>query len=140
MLHVHNPRWDGVPFVLKAGKALTDKKCEVRIQSHAVPGPNPTSNPNPSLNPNPHPSPNPDQVRIQFHAVPGVVGALSHCNPMHPELQPYTSRAATLCTPSCNPIGALSHCTGNELVVRLQPEESIYWKARTRPRAAARGT
>ena len=50
----------------QAGKALSDKKCE---------------------------------VRIQFHRVPGVVGALSDC-------------------------------AGNELVVRLQPEESIYWKAR----------
>jgi len=134
VLHVHNPRWDGVPFVLKAGKALSDKKCEVRI--HAVPNPNPDPDPSPS----PNPSPNPNQVRIQFHAVPGVVGALSHCNPMYPELQPCTPRAATICTPSCNPIGALSHCTGNELVVRLQPEESIYWKARTHPRAAARGT
>ena len=47
--------------MLQAGKALSDKKCE---------------------------------VRIQFHAVPGVVGALSHC-------------------------------AGNELVVRLQPEGHI---------------
>ena len=59
--------------MLQAGKALSDKKCE---------------------------------VRIQFHAVPGVVGALSHC-------------------------------AGNELVVRLQPEESIYWKARAYSRVAA---
>jgi len=38
VLHVHTPRWDGVPFVLKAGKALTDRKAEVRIQFHKVPG------------------------------------------------------------------------------------------------------
>ena len=50
VLHVHNPRWDGVPFVLKAGKALSDKKCEVRI--HAVPNPNP--DPDPSPNPRRH--------------------------------------------------------------------------------------
>ena len=25
-------RWDGVPFVLKAGKALTDRKAEVRLR------------------------------------------------------------------------------------------------------------
>ena len=37
-LHVRTPRWDGVPFVLKAGKALTDRKAEVRIQFHRVPG------------------------------------------------------------------------------------------------------
>ena len=38
VLHVHNPRWDGVPFVLKAGKALTESKVELRIQFHSVPG------------------------------------------------------------------------------------------------------
>ena len=38
VLHVHTPRWDGVPFVLKAGKALTDRKAEVRIQFQNVPG------------------------------------------------------------------------------------------------------
>ena len=32
VLHVHNPRWEGVPFVLKAGKALTDRKAEVFIE------------------------------------------------------------------------------------------------------------
>jgi len=25
----YNPRWEGVPFVLKAGKALTGRKAEV---------------------------------------------------------------------------------------------------------------
>jgi len=38
VLHVHNPRWDGVPFVLKAGKALNDSKVELRVQFHGVPG------------------------------------------------------------------------------------------------------
>ena len=64
VLSVDNPRWDGVPFVLKAGKALTDRKAE---------------------------------VRIQFHRVPGAVSALRDC-------------------------------AANELVVRLQPDETIYWK------------
>ena len=64
VLHVNNPRWEGVPFVLKAGKALTDRKAE---------------------------------VRIQFHRVPGAVSALKEC-------------------------------AANELVVRLQPEQTIYWK------------
>ena len=68
VLHVHNPRWDGVPFVLKAGKALSDKKVE---------------------------------VRIQFHRVPGVVSALSEC-------------------------------AANELVVRMQPDETIYWKVQNK--------
>ena len=35
---IDNPRWDGVPFLMKAGKAL-DKRCaEIRIQFHPVPG------------------------------------------------------------------------------------------------------
>ena len=38
VLHVHNPRWEGVPFVLKAGKALNDSKVELRVQFHQVPG------------------------------------------------------------------------------------------------------
>ena len=31
-LHINNDRWDGVPFILKAGKALEDKCVTVRIQ------------------------------------------------------------------------------------------------------------
>jgi len=38
VLHVHNPRWDGVPFVLKAAKAVNDSKVELRVQFHPVPG------------------------------------------------------------------------------------------------------
>ncbi|KAF9909715.1 Glucose-6-phosphate 1-dehydrogenase [Linnemannia zychae] len=30
--HIHNPRWEGVPFVLKCGKALDQQKVEIRIQ------------------------------------------------------------------------------------------------------------
>ena len=38
VLHVNNPRWDGVPFVLKAGKAVNQSKVELRVQFHPVPG------------------------------------------------------------------------------------------------------
>ncbi|KAJ8509323.1 hypothetical protein ONZ45_g8494 [Pleurotus djamor] len=31
-LFIHNPRWEGVPFILKAGKALNEAKVEIRIQ------------------------------------------------------------------------------------------------------------
>lgn len=31
-LWIHNPRWEGVPFIMKAGKALNEAKVEVRIQ------------------------------------------------------------------------------------------------------------
>lgn len=37
-LHVNNARWDGVPFLLKAGKALHKDIAEIRIQFRHVPG------------------------------------------------------------------------------------------------------
>lgn len=38
VLKINNERWDGVPFILKCGKALNERKAEVRIQYHNVPG------------------------------------------------------------------------------------------------------
>ncbi|KAG1058003.1 hypothetical protein G6F46_006361 [Rhizopus delemar] len=35
---VNNERWEGVPFILKAGKALNEAKVEVRLQFHRVAG------------------------------------------------------------------------------------------------------
>ncbi|KAJ3134682.1 Glucose-6-phosphate 1-dehydrogenase [Physocladia obscura] len=32
VLNISNERWDGVPFILKAGKALNESKVEIRIQ------------------------------------------------------------------------------------------------------------
>ncbi|KAG1469713.1 hypothetical protein G6F56_003096 [Rhizopus delemar] len=37
-LWVENERWDGVPFILKNGKALDNSKAEIRIQFKKVPG------------------------------------------------------------------------------------------------------
>ncbi|XP_064632147.1 glucose-6-phosphate 1-dehydrogenase-like isoform X2 [Lineus longissimus] len=37
-LYVNNERWDGVPFILRCGKALNERKAEVRIQFRDVPG------------------------------------------------------------------------------------------------------
>ena len=37
-IHINNERWDGVPFILKCGKALNEQKAEVRIQYRDVPG------------------------------------------------------------------------------------------------------
>mmetsp|Transcript_10861 Transcript_10861/g.30140 ORF Transcript_10861/g.30140 Transcript_10861/m.30140 type:complete len:334 (+) Transcript_10861:1072-2073(+) len=68
VLHVDNPRWSGVPFVLKAGHGITENKVE---------------------------------LRIQFQRVPGVVKELRKCE-------------------------------ANELVVRVQPEEAIYWKVQNK--------
>ena len=35
---VNNSRWAGVPFIMKAGKALDKRKCEIRIQFKSPPG------------------------------------------------------------------------------------------------------
>jgi len=32
VLHINSPRWEGVPFIMKAGKALNEQKTEIRIQ------------------------------------------------------------------------------------------------------------
>lgn len=37
-LNICNERWDGVPFILRCGKALNERKAEVRIQYQDVAG------------------------------------------------------------------------------------------------------
>ena len=37
-MFVNNARWDGVPFLLKAGKALSSRVAEIRVQFRHVPG------------------------------------------------------------------------------------------------------
>jgi glucose-6-phosphate 1-dehydrogenase len=32
IVHINNDRWSGVPFILKCGKALNERKAEIRIQ------------------------------------------------------------------------------------------------------------
>lgn len=36
--YINNERWEGVPFILRCGKALNERKAEVRIQYKEVPG------------------------------------------------------------------------------------------------------
>ncbi|PON95275.1 glucose-6-phosphate dehydrogenase [Trema orientale] len=38
VLRIHNERWEGVPFIVKAGKALNSRKAEIRVQFKDVPG------------------------------------------------------------------------------------------------------
>jgi len=38
VLKINNERWDNVNFILRCGKALNERKAEVRIQYHDVPG------------------------------------------------------------------------------------------------------
>jgi glucose-6-phosphate 1-dehydrogenase len=38
VLKVNNSRWEGVPFIIKCGKALDERKTEVRIQFRQQPG------------------------------------------------------------------------------------------------------
>lgn len=35
---IHNERWEGVPFILRCGKALNERKAEVRVQYRDVSG------------------------------------------------------------------------------------------------------
>ncbi|CAL9216407.1 unnamed protein product [Arabidopsis halleri] len=37
-LFIDNARWDGVPFLMKAGKALNTRSAEIRVQFRHVPG------------------------------------------------------------------------------------------------------
>lgn len=37
-LKIHNRRWDGVPFLIRAGKGLSDSKTEIRIRFQGMPG------------------------------------------------------------------------------------------------------
>ncbi|OVA16697.1 glucose-6-phosphate dehydrogenase [Macleaya cordata] len=37
-LYIDNARWDGVPFLIKAGMGLIKHRMEIRIQFHRVPG------------------------------------------------------------------------------------------------------
>ncbi|KAL0335939.1 UNVERIFIED_CONTAM: Glucose-6-phosphate 1-dehydrogenase, chloroplastic [Sesamum radiatum] len=37
-LFIDNARWDGVPFLMKAGKALHNRRAEIRVQFRHVPG------------------------------------------------------------------------------------------------------
>ncbi|VAI44436.1 unnamed protein product [Triticum turgidum subsp. durum] len=37
-LFIDNARWDGVPFLMKAGKALHTRRAEIRVQFRRVPG------------------------------------------------------------------------------------------------------
>ncbi|XP_073117191.1 glucose-6-phosphate 1-dehydrogenase, chloroplastic isoform X3 [Elaeis guineensis] len=38
VLFIDNARWDGVPFLMKAGKALHTRRTEIRVQFRHVPG------------------------------------------------------------------------------------------------------
>ena len=37
VLYIDNDRWSGVPIIIRAGKALSEKKTEIRLQLHATP-------------------------------------------------------------------------------------------------------
>ncbi|KAJ7545096.1 hypothetical protein O6H91_09G107200 [Diphasiastrum complanatum] len=38
VVRINNERWDGVPFILRAGKALDSRKAEIRVQFRDAPG------------------------------------------------------------------------------------------------------
>lgn len=38
VMYIDNPRWEGVPFIMRAGKALNERKSEIRVQFKKSPG------------------------------------------------------------------------------------------------------
>jgi len=38
VFHINNDRWEGVPFIIKCGKALNQKKTDIRIQFRPIAG------------------------------------------------------------------------------------------------------
>ncbi|KAM0039561.1 putative glucose-6-phosphate dehydrogenase (NADP(+)) [Helianthus debilis subsp. tardiflorus] len=38
VIRIHNERWEGVPFILKAGKSMKSRKAEIRVQFKDVAG------------------------------------------------------------------------------------------------------
>lgn len=38
VLYIDNSRWEGVPFIMRAGKALNERKSEIRMQFKRAPG------------------------------------------------------------------------------------------------------
>ncbi|CAN8074664.1 unnamed protein product [Agarophyton chilense] len=38
VMYINNSRWEGVPFILRAGKALNESKSEIRVQFKKSPG------------------------------------------------------------------------------------------------------
>jgi len=39
VIHINNSRWNGVPFILKCGKGLSERKAEIRVQFQHNPHP-----------------------------------------------------------------------------------------------------
>jgi glucose-6-phosphate 1-dehydrogenase len=94
VLFVRNSRWRGVPFVLKCGKGLNERKAEIRLQFH--------------------------ETSTFLFAGSGSGGTY----------EPVRSREA--CVPDRGFDGSF-RCAApsgpsNELVIRIQPDESIYLK------------
>lgn len=99
VLFINNERWDGVPFILRCGKALNERKAEVRLQFRDVPGsifPTP-SNTNVTSN-NCQNNPTNDK---------GLTGK-PRCNSIGALVETKVLR--------------------NELVFRVQPNEAVYMK------------
>lgn len=99
LLHPECHRWAGVPFVLKAGKALNERKAEIRVQLRSTP----------------HFVFNgePEAMRNEVGWGQGVVGwPVSKARGLRCLLPPI-GQCFLLCL---------------QLVVRLQPDEAIYLK------------
>ena len=195
-MYINNPRWDGVPFLLKAGKALHTRRAEIRVQFRwggrgagwcAALGWGRTSGTSARSK---HPAPPPfsglplvppnacthagSSARLPhtYHSAPYLPPSPKYdCNPPPPAMfehgnpPPPSSPHVTLDVPQdglpsttsltsheCKPPyrhvpGSLyKHKFGpdldsatNELVIRIQPKESIYLKINNKVRSSSSG-
>ena len=104
VLHINNARWRGVPFILKCGKALNERKAEIRVQFRQ-----------PSFGlfaqaPLPH--------RGAHSAAPGAAAAGGDADRLGVGQEAAQASGGVGSHPVHN----------NELVIRIQEEESIYLK------------
>lgn len=101
VLYVQNSRWYGVPFILKCGKALNERKAEIRVQFKEPPNMLfSNASANEEGNANRQVSPEFQKQLAEFTGISEGVNA---------DGSPYSAH-------------------NNELVMRIQPDEAVYMK------------
>eukprot|EP01138_Halocafeteria_seosinensis_P002329 gb/GECG01002386.1/.p1 GENE.gb/GECG01002386.1/~~gb/GECG01002386.1/.p1 ORF type:complete len:1013 (+),score=120.11 gb/GECG01002386.1/:1-3039(+) len=99
VLYVQNSRWYGVPFILKCGKALNERKAEIRVQFKEPPN-------------------------LLFSNEPS---SASNQNKVSPEFRQQIAEMTGVAE-GVNADGSPYSAHNNELVMRIQPDEAIYMK------------
>jgi Glucose-6-phosphate dehydrogenase, C-terminal domain len=117
---VDNARWDGVPFLLKAGKALTKRSAQIRVQVriHTMPSLVPCTG---------HVAP-PLKSSLLLHSMCDSVCRVAIALLGHQGIQ--LDNVMQFRNVPGNVFGGTANQEGhtNELVIRIQPQEAIYLK------------